>query len=289
MSTTQTFYVQSLDVAITSELATIAGAPSVIFDTDVVAQFELSATTARAIFQYAADGFDVNDITAEDLKYLVNYDSTLYDDVEPTTGSGEAFTGTGNWLLDNFMLDACYCTGPGNGSSVANDELVAETTGMSANSSKTISKEFLRYLAKKLFNTTRGVDLFNNELDVSNKISYDGRNALNTRLAELNTDGLLNATEATSGSYATFNHPSHIMVSQLLSSDPERFQDISANIVADQTLDADSTDVKFHVPLITGDKIAFKLTISPATNQETVTNVSAIENRTYRVEIVLTE
>lgn len=159
--------------------------------------------------------------------------------------------------------------------------------------------DYLRYVAKKIFNSTNGTDLFSNKADVKSKIHtdfksyYDGllilidRNSNNTQTKTFGvepsftmsydtTNGVnkyyLSNTEV--GSYNIV----YALFKQLQQKQPAR---------ASEFLGVDDVGVRAF-PFIAGDSLTVYLTIKPNEVQSITSNAfSRIENKTYAVKIIV--
>jgi hypothetical protein len=164
----------------------------------------------------------------------------------------------------------------------------------------TVADDFLRYIAKGLFNTTRGVDLFNNEENVLNSINDQSKIELhnllitmlqgagasyapyiydtaNQRYTSIDANG--NPSGSDGNVYASKN-PSSKLLKQIMLSKPSRLNDLSANYVIPGTK-------WVKMPLLEGDTINFLVTINSPAGQNTLTGAAAISARTYKIVITI--
>lgn len=130
-----------------------------------------------------------------------------------------------------------------------------------------VTYDFVRYLALKLTNTYLGVDLFSNETELRENLNSTFKSQFNTVLLNLAADG-----DTTSDG----NSPSKSILSQIISNDPSRLDDITAYNVG---------GTWHQTPINVGDKLYFVLTVSAATNQDSLTGVDPISDRTYLIRI----
>lgn len=131
-----------------------------------------------------------------------------------------------------------------------------------------VTYDFVRYLALKLFNTYLGVDLIKNETELRNNLNSTFGTNFNAVLVGLAENGVVDA----SGN----NSPSESILRQIMSSSPSRLDDLAPLSVG---------GLWYQNPINAGDMLYFKLTISPATNQNGLTGVSAFGDRTYLIRI----
>jgi hypothetical protein len=267
-STGLTFSLQALNVDVTAAKALMTSEISEDFSGNVTAGFNVELSVVQNLFRFQSDAIDVNDLTAADIKYKVEYTPTFDADNVPTPLSQD-------WLQNTI------CS--------AGDEIFE--AGTSGASFKAVTYEYVRFLAKKLFNTHLGVDLFSNEEEVRVELDKSAREALNTKLVDLaglNSGGYVDASSVDLPS--GFKHPSYVLLSQIIASAPERLQDLSANFITggDTTglLEPESYPV-FKMPLLEGDQLQFLLTVDHADEQGKIVDPNGtgptIGERTYKI------
>lgn len=240
-----------------------AGTSVAIGDISAVAVYYISQSDIQNIFRFSSDSYDLNDLSNVDIKY---------------------FTYMSAWPTDllinpsNAMLDR----GDSNGAllqvGIPNRMLVKH--------------DFLRYLALKLFNTAQGVDLFNNENALIANMNVLGQNSFQDISATLwnystgktdSADGdkyivdLSTNCLATTNNFITNDNICRELFQQILKNNAARFSTIVA--------DANGTA---PLPILSGDSISYKYTVSPAPSQETLTGVSAFGGRTYQIKLIVT-
>jgi hypothetical protein len=267
----QNFYLtQEFDVSANNITAAIFDAEDT---TDVSgnypnkAEIRVEKNVIQNMFQYWTDAIDMSNAVVSDIFYRVNYT----DSAAP--------------LSPDFVVGAI---------------MTASEPNMNPDSNLTnyLPQDYLRYLAKCLFNTTRGVDLFANETEVLQSVNTRCRVGLNQILLtylDENANGIirdeddfiildpLNPVEV-AGSQKVTGNPSKKIMKQILSNDPERFVDISSNYaVAGETY--------WHkVPIEVGDNLYFPVTIKAPTDQQKLTqpdSTTLIEDRTYLIRCVV--
>jgi hypothetical protein len=139
----------------------------------------------------------------------------------------------------------------------------------------TVSFDFVRYLARKLFGTPMGEGLFDNVLDLVNNINLKSWQALDAQLVSASGELIMNGTTDA----ANNQNLSYILLNQIVKNYPDRL----ANITYFSTTPEDpgslgqdgSVQYWYKVPVAQGDSIYFLATISPATNQESLTNIAS--------------
>ena len=153
-----------------------------------------------------------------------------------------------------------------------------------------ISKDFLRDLARQLFGTYLGADLFTNEdsvaTNINSKCDVVAANIM-TKMQNVNISSTANVhLDSSLNYYFLKDDPSNLnicreIVTQMITQDNERFQNISG-------LSYSSTyDGYWKVPFQAGDVLKYKLTVTPASNQVTAidTGSGAMTPRTYTVKL----
>lgn len=247
--------------------ALLAAAPDAMTDVSAVATYNIKTSVLNNVFKYYSDSADVNNVDASDTRYYVFMTQWPTDaSLNPSHALMNTTTETGYMMATNAEI-------------LANKNLVKH--------------DFVRYLAYKLFNTVYGVDLFSNELELLNDISAKGRTAKNSILTALNnvstssTTGsqiAVGQTDASNNRF-TLNDASgntnicRELMRQIAANAPARFNDASFN-------DASGNPYR-TVPIRDGDSLNFKLTISAAANQNSLTQrPSHIEPRTYKIRLI---
>ena len=153
-----------------------------------------------------------------------------------------------------------------------------------------ISKDFLRDLARQLFGTYLGADLFTNEdsvvTNINSKCDVVATNIM-TKMQDVNISSTANAhLDASLNYYFLKDDPSNLnicreIVVQMITQDTKRFQDISGLSYSN------TYDGYWKVPFQAGDVLKYQLTVTPATNQVTAidTGSGAMTPRTYTVKL----
>jgi hypothetical protein len=229
----------------------------VIFDVSATAFYKINLVDMHNVFKYESDSFDVNDLSAADVKYYVYMNA---------------------WPLDASLNPAhAYMA------QLPTTGAMLQTSTDIVNNKNLVKHDYVRYLAKHLFNTPYGVDLFSNEDALLTDIASKGRTAKNSIMSSLN---LVNQASASSGTapnkYSTneLSDNSNIcreLMRQIASVAPARFNGAT-------TADASGNR---SVPLETGDTINFKLSITAAHVQENLTGRGPFDVRVYKISLVI--
>jgi hypothetical protein len=231
------------------------------------AEIRVEKSVIQNMFQYWTDAIDMSNAVVSDIFYRVNYT----DSAAP--------------LSPDFVVGAI---------------MTASDPNMNPDSNLTnyLPQDYLRYLAKKLFNTTRGVDLFANETEVLQSVNTRCRVGLNQILLtylDASANGIIRDEDdfiildpydpvEVAGSQKVTGNPSKKIMKQILQNDPARFVDISSNYaVAGETY-------WYKMPIEVGDNLYFPVTIKAPTDQQKLTqpdSTTLIEDRTYLIRCVV--
>lgn len=257
---------------LTSQVLSISG--------DAVAVFLVKTSEIKKVFQFETDAINVNDLSAQDMKFYVDMSSwpSALNPLNPA----------------NAMMDVpVYSSGA--------ISSISKVSGAAYDHNKALVKhDFIRYIAKKMFNTFQAVDLFNNQLAVIQNIESvcDGSTAghawydISAALYSVSTNGtnpgLLvdnNGLKYMTTAGVSADNLTRELFLQIVGNQPDR---LTANADGSSRVlgSADRQDMLFY----DGDTINFNLTINAASGQEVVsglTNISPIPSRTYVIKLVL--
>ena len=242
-----------------------------VLDVSATAVLYMSANSLREIFKFHTDGEDFNDLASQDILYF-----TFMDKWNEALGH--------DWNPVNAMMDQ-----PSSNNAIQN---------ISDSAKNLVKHDFIRYIALRLFNSPKGVDLFSNEAQMLSSLNTMGDYVYNNIIyahlwrysttSTYTTDNPMDPSasfiiDSMSGLKCTTdnldmlnNIPRNIMNAMLMKS-PTRFQ----NVVLDASGIA-------PIPFIVGDSIIFKFLIYPATNQHLLTGVQPLDGRSYQIKIVVT-
>ena len=250
------FTLEGLNQALILDLSgALAGETPATIDASCVAVFNVKTSDMKAVFKYESDSFDVNDTDASDIKYYVY--KHVWDAAKLKVNPVHAHTLTTEPIL------------PTAGDIVAEKNLVKH--------------DFVRYLAKSLFNTPYGVDLFSNEDALLTDLVQKGAGA---RLA---IDASLNAVnQAAAALSGTAPHKystnaltsaanfSRVLLRQVAQAAASRFHGT-----------ADISGIH-SIPFENGDSISFKAAIAPAALQHELTSQAGpFHTRVYQIKLNL--
>jgi hypothetical protein len=281
-STGLVFSVRAFDFSVDASNALVSGIAPDTITSDVIAEFGITLSQAQDLFHFQSDAVDVNDVTADDLRYKLIYSDPTKDENGVPDSS---------WIFDDFTTNT-LCIGTDNSDHVY-------TVGTSGATNKAVSYDYVRYLAYKLFNTHLGVDLFSNETEVRDNLNMSARITLSDLLLAINdhqSNAWLDASACTDETPSTgfkdiygADHPTYVIVQNILSEQKHRFNDMSDNFVSGD-LSGTTQDAEFKVPFVSGDVIQFQLKIkADPTQHELVADApnapTGIPDRTYTIKI----
>ena len=262
--------------------------------TDCVADLYVDTNVLRETFKFQTDSDDVTDAVNTDIKYFTFRDNFWSTDVDHSFSINVADA------VQNF--------------SDTNVQIFNNPT----TNKNMVSHDFVRYLAKSLFNAHQGVDLFNNEEALMNDIRLKSQkawaimdNALikwDVKERDLTGVSLYDVTYSAQVAAApnTYEYQSmntnfryynddpstntddNICMSilkQLAFHQPGRFKNI-----LNGTTNAVDVNGLYSIPFIAGDIISMKLTITPASDQHLLVGLSQpLDPRTYKIRFNLVD
>jgi hypothetical protein len=214
---------------------------------DCKAGCNITLTTAQSLFQFQTDSLDMTDTASEDILYKINY------------------TTSATPLTADFVTSTIMTA----------NEITFD------NATKNIPNDFLAYLALSLFGTSKGVDLFTNEVAIATSVQTQSVAAFDARLVALAGFGALTYGGVdTTGTTLTNSNPSRMVFDHIMVSQPSRFADISGYKIGE-------TDW-FKMPILAGDSINFVLSIT-SPNDKTIVGSSGttIANRKYQIKMTV--
>lgn len=259
--------------------------PASALDVSAVAVLTVDVNKMKAAFKYQSDAVDVINNTVTDVRYIV--------DISDLSGA----SGLTNAANAMFVHDLAPLTNANVPSASTGGALYAPDKMM-------VAHDFVRHLAKQLFGTHFGVDLFSNESELLSNIRTRCDNSstgvmgvIMNKLKDISlasavtTDAKLYTQLDGNGNlaykYKTDDDDSEhnigrIFFRQLLNADPERI--FSAFNAAD-------TSNPQSIPFIDGDSFSFKLTIKPAPGQGSIVSPikadTDIKEKSYEIKIYL--
>ena len=214
---------------------------------DCKAECSISLSVAQSLFQYQTDSLDMTNLASEDILYKIEYETSA----TPLTAD----------FISNTLMTA-------NGINIDNEL-------------KNIPNDFIGYIAKELFGTPKGVDLFVNEEEVVASVQTQSAIAFDERLVELAGYGALTyeGVQSDGTTTVTDGNPSRMIFDHIMASDHARFADISGNKIGE-------TDW-FKMPIAEGDSINFVLSITSPNDHSITGAAEAIDNRRYQIKMTV--
>ena len=288
------FFINDFNTEITLDISGQIDAYDVSLATDVscVADLYVDTNVLRETFKFQTDSDDVTDAINTDIKYFTFRDNFWSTDISHSFAINVADA------VQNF-----------------NDTNV-QIFNNPSDDKNMVSHDFVRYLAKSLFNAHQGVDLFNNEDALMNDIRLQSRKAWATMdkalvkhdvkerdvsnltlygvpyEVQVNQSGVISLSAGYPGRYynddpstTTDDNICMSILKQLAFHQPGRFKDI-----LDPNTNAADADGLYSIPFIHGDIISMKLTITPASDQHLLVNLqNPIPPRTYKIRFNLVD
>jgi hypothetical protein len=252
----------------------------VTMDASAVADLKVDASLVRLAFQIQTDASDVINTSSADIKYFIDRNSFWGYDISNSFAINAS---------DAQMNHA--------------DTTVKIMDSTSVPTKNMVCHDFVRFLAMKLFNTPYGVDLFNNEQELLDDIRNKSQKVWTTIDKELTKyDVTDRPTLSSSSGFGGVNYESQVahagiygpsgwkyyinsdtgniskkLLDQMAEQNPARLQNIQ-----------NTTDIQ-SLPLISGDTISLKLTVTPADKQEMLTDVPVMGARSFRIRYNLVD
>ena len=156
-------------------------------------------------------------------------------------------------------------------------------TNLATDNNMDLKRDYISYVAKNIFNTERGVDLFNNESDFINDFTSKCANFWTSTYSSVNNIDKNNAsiydgTDGNGKKYLTNNTASSVNLTRelMLQIDSQRFS----------PMNFDNNTNLYKVPLEINDQISFTLVIHSDPTQTSIIGnnpVSGITDRSYKI------
>ena len=266
------FVLESLESSVTlGLLASVYKSSITDITSDARAVLYVKQSDAKSIFKYQTDSFDAINDPDSDIKYFLHYDKFTDLAINPA----------------NAMVNAAES---------ANPIALTDKDGVALPANKTLlAHDFLRHIAKDLFGTHLGVDIFNNEKELMQNIrSVCSDAAEGNVMFEINKSVKKVSTESTddevvglkgeAGSkYMTNENETNenlcrVLFGQMMENASSRFAAI------------EQTEDEQPLPFEIDDSINFKLTVSPAADQHLLTRSSDdVASRSYEIRLVIVD
>lgn len=212
---------------------------------DAIVEIGIDLCKFTQLFGISTSYVNVDDIITDDLKYYV-YSSKLGD------------------FKPNLHLNSIVANNPINTVGPRGEEI-----------DQHIQKDFIRHLAKLLFNTSFATDLFTNEDELTASVSHaliQMWGSCIQELQDISTTGSSPLLQGDTGKHyldGTANTIHNIckeIYSILMSQSPKRFSNLPSLEITDPLLQIDGIK-QYHLPFYHGDEVCMKVTLKPNENQ----------------------
>ena len=247
------FTLDEFDSTVTMDVcATLLQEAPVTIDASATAVLEFSLAAALATFKFASDASDVTNADADDIQYQCNKAS--FTQINPLHGNVE-YSGFGSTVTEV-------------GTPIAE--------GYAANKASAMH-DFVRHIAKHLFNTHQGVDLLSNETALIADLSSNGDDT-----AWVDISNALGAADGLTNSTTDNTNLVRELIMQLSNSTTGRAR-------LENDISGVSASNYVSVPLKEDDTISFKVTVNAAANQEDLVSagLAAVPARSYKIVLIL--
>lgn len=243
------------------------------------AEIEVSLSTFLKTFKFQINSFNINNCKKNDIKYFV-FKEPYFNDPNLRMNPADAHVK----LTDLFQSD--------------DDKTIVTYPNGYKDEKKFVCHDFIRYLALKLFGTTNGVDLFDNETELLDDVRKQcfisqSDSSLSTmaniksimEITDVSNELLdvsycspctdYNTIYGMSNNITSSDNICKMLLDQIIGTDVARM----ANLTRNNELQS--------LPLMDGDTIIYKMTIHAANDQHMLTYVDEIPPRIYEIRYVL--
>lgn len=237
MSENVNFVLEGLETTIQmSVLGQFTGTDIPLLDVDAAASLNVSLSDMQSMFNFHTDSIDINNENADDVVYYVVRPESL--SINPSDA-----------VVDASAVDV----------------------GATLNA---VKHDFVRHIAKDLFNTHHGVDLFENEEEMVTDLHNKGDDAWTNDIS-----AKLDAANAKTNADTSSSNLCRVLFRQLVKSKPERFQQLDV---------LSEPDLTYKMPFIAGDSISFKVLYKAKEDQQSIINrQTAVADRSYAIKLNL--
>jgi hypothetical protein len=225
---------------------------------DATSVFYVKLADMKDVFKFQTDSFDVNDASLSDVRYYV------YKNKWPST----------------IKLNPAHSMINVEGSSG-----MMGSSGMFDQNKALLKHDYIRYLAYKLFRTIHGVDLFKNESDLLENLTYWGetiRNDIESKLDAIST--------TSSDETMTIDDSGNRFLTNDLTANTNISRELMMQIAGNsrnRLFDISGTTGIQSLPLMENDSFNILITVFAAENQNNLTGADSISSRTYNMKVVL--
>ena len=224
------FYLSSLDRDIQMDVSGMLEglAPSSYPDVSATAVYYVSTSAMQDAYSFTTDSLDINDISATDITYSATW-------------------------------PAHYKVNP------SHAYVIADAINDTADDNRQLVKhDFIRHIAKCLFNTHQAVDLFNNEDEMRNNLAEKGDAEVSDIASKLAENASCEA------------------IFKGMLTKANRFTSLVESV--------ENTEGTYKFPFVTGDSIGFKVNYKPEGDQSNIfENAPTVTERPYLIKLILVD
>jgi hypothetical protein len=298
--TSAAIYLSGLDSEVTlSEIASIesAPAPDEREDPRAIARLTVDVSSISRVFRIATNAADLTDVADEDIHFFVNAQG--FADMMCTN---DAYTSNGNAGSHYGLLVDQICAAYVEETKDGALDYAKDPTGTDYEvDNKPLIKDLFRDMAHQLFKTQYGVDLFQNETELSNNVYEITSNLLKPQgniyecLAaanEANTDNVGGVVLADASNIG------NVIFKAIVAADASRLADLSDNYYLENSADVTAPgnspgagentlnkDMRvYRMPFVGGDSISFYINYKYDATQGSIVGINnALTDRLYKI------
>jgi len=252
-----------------------------LLDASAAAVINVSKADLESVFKFQTDAQEIVASSFDQIRFYV--DSSAWAD-----NVALAHLNPGNAQMDEDYKSTVLGSG-----SMGFDDL----KGDYADNKMFLCHDYVRFLAKSLFGTVQGVDLFQNQKELLENIRMNcyesvwsleaASSSIGAALKKVDMTAPTDTTFAllqqddsgkyyTSGAGSESDNICRIITEQIMASAPSRFATETNDDIAPQP-----------VPFVENDEIHFVITMKAAATQEALTSVNPIPDHTYLIKLVV--
>jgi len=244
------------DLAMSVKALLETGVAPVTITADATAIYEIKTDAMKNAFYFRSDSRDMSDNATTDIKYFVNW-------------------------------PAAYKLNPAHAFVDKDPVATTDADGAIPNNRMLVKHDFVRHIAKSLFNTHLGVDLFSNEAEVVEDIASKGNDAwtnnIKSAIDAVSNGGSLAPNGYTTNALDTSANLCRVLFKQISAVEPNRLYNMD-------TIVKDASNNEFYLPFKSGDSISFKVVVKSHATQESIINGSTkVPDRSYQIKIKIVD
>ena len=304
MSTVADIYLSGLDSEITlTTIASIESAPAPDDRSDPkgVAYLTVDVSSISRVFRFGTNAADLTDVADEDIHFFVNAqgfaDMMCTNSTYDHTNDGNGNNGSHYGLLVD-QICAAYVKETAHGAL----DYAKDPAGNNYEvDNKSLMKDLFRDMAHQLFKTQYGVDLFQNEKDLSDNVYELTSDLLKPQgnIYEcLNAANEANSANVAGVVLADASNIGNVIFKAIMAADPSRFTDISNSYTDEESADVaptgnspgagENTENKtmrvYRMPFVDGDSICFHINYKYDATQGSIVGINdPLTDRLYKI------